>query len=292
MYAITGITGQVGGSVARSLLAAGSQVRAVVRDPRKAEDLAAAGAEIAVADLGDAAALTTAFTGVEGVFVMIPANFAPAPGFPETRAVLLALKTALLAAHPPKVVALSSIGAQHTTGLGLITQLHILEEELGDLPVPVAFIRPGWFTENAKWDIEPARRTGELQSFLQPLDRAVPMVATADVGRVTAEALLSTWTGRRVVELEGPRRYAPDDLAVALGDALGRKVQAVAVPRAQWTALFEASGTPVGRTEPRAEMVDGFNSGWIEFERAGSEPLRGHIALDTVLKEMMESAEA
>jgi uncharacterized protein YbjT (DUF2867 family) len=40
MYAITGITGKVGGAVARTLLAAGQPVRAVVRDAAKARSWA------------------------------------------------------------------------------------------------------------------------------------------------------------------------------------------------------------------------------------------------------------
>jgi uncharacterized protein YbjT (DUF2867 family) len=35
MYAVTGITGKVGGKVAQTLLAAGKKVRAVVRDEAK-----------------------------------------------------------------------------------------------------------------------------------------------------------------------------------------------------------------------------------------------------------------
>ena len=37
MFVITGITGNVGGEVARNLLAAGRPIRAVVRDLRKGE---------------------------------------------------------------------------------------------------------------------------------------------------------------------------------------------------------------------------------------------------------------
>jgi NAD(P)H dehydrogenase (quinone) len=37
MYAITGITGKVGGELARNLLAAGQRVRAIVRNASKAE---------------------------------------------------------------------------------------------------------------------------------------------------------------------------------------------------------------------------------------------------------------
>jgi uncharacterized protein YbjT (DUF2867 family) len=36
MYAITGVTGKVGGAVARTLLSAGQRVRAIVRDADKA----------------------------------------------------------------------------------------------------------------------------------------------------------------------------------------------------------------------------------------------------------------
>src|ERR1700722_16215057 len=76
MYAVTGITGRVGGEVAQTLLAAGVPVRAVVRDPQKAAPFRALGAEGAVADFNDVEALTKAFTAVEGVFVMIPPFFA------------------------------------------------------------------------------------------------------------------------------------------------------------------------------------------------------------------------
>src|ERR1700733_7975990 len=81
MFAITGITGQVGGAIAHALLSAGHTVRAVVRDKAKATPWAERGAEIAIADFGDVAALTRAFSGTEGVFVMVPPNFAPDPGF-------------------------------------------------------------------------------------------------------------------------------------------------------------------------------------------------------------------
>lgn len=283
MYAITGITGRVGGGAAETIVRAGGKVRAVVRAPGRGEPFVRRGMEVAVADAGDAEALTAAFSGVQGVFVMVPPNFAPAPGFPETRAIVAALRNALAVARPPKTVVLSSIGAQHDHGLGLIGQLHLLEEELGSLDLPIAFVRPGWFMENHLGDLANARESGTIVSQLQPLDRSIAMVSTADVGRVCGETLLSDWTGRRVVELEGPRRYSPNDLAESLGRAVGRTVEAVAQPRGEWTAAFEAQGMPAGRTESRAEMVDGFNSGWIEFE---GEPLRGRVTLDEAIRQM------
>jgi NAD(P)H dehydrogenase (quinone) len=54
MYAVTGITGKVGGTVAQTLLAAGEKVRAVVRDEAKGRPWADKGCEVAIASIGDA----------------------------------------------------------------------------------------------------------------------------------------------------------------------------------------------------------------------------------------------
>ena len=67
MYAITGITGKVGGIVARTLLAAGLPVRAVVRDADKGRP-GREGLEVAIASIADADGLTKAFSGVEACF--------------------------------------------------------------------------------------------------------------------------------------------------------------------------------------------------------------------------------
>jgi uncharacterized protein YbjT (DUF2867 family) len=288
MYAITGITGQVGGAVARTLLEKGREVRAVVRSAAKGEAWAKRGADVAVADVLDAAALERACTGVEGVFLLLPPNFAPSKGFPESRALIEAMGRALTAASPPRVVCLSTVGAHRPERLGILHQLHLLEEHIGGLGLPVTFLRAAWFLENAAWDVEPALRTGVMESFLQPLDRAIPMIATADVGRIAAEALLERWEGRRVLEIEGPRRYAPDAIAAALGGALGRPVVARAAPRDTWAAIFEGQGS--SWPEPRMEMLDGFNSGWIDFEGEGTEHRTGRVPFEDVARELVGRA--
>ena len=67
MFAVTGITGNVGGEVARNLLAAGQPVRGVVRETRKGETWAKRGCDLVEADINDATALTAAFKGAAGV---------------------------------------------------------------------------------------------------------------------------------------------------------------------------------------------------------------------------------
>jgi uncharacterized protein YbjT (DUF2867 family) len=53
-YAVTGITGRVGGVVARTLLDAGLSVRAVVRDDAKSAAWKKPGSEVALAEMNDA----------------------------------------------------------------------------------------------------------------------------------------------------------------------------------------------------------------------------------------------
>jgi len=94
VFAVTGITGNVGGEVARNLLAAGQPVRGVVRDIGKGETWAKRGCELVEADINNMAALTSAFKGVDGVFVLVPPNFDPSPDFREAQATATALRSA------------------------------------------------------------------------------------------------------------------------------------------------------------------------------------------------------
>src|SRR5260221_5131305 len=286
MYTVMGITGQIGGVVGHALLAANQQVRAVVRDDDKGRAWADRGCEVALATIEDAASLTTTFRGAEGVFMLVPSSFDPTPGFPEARTIGVTLRAALEAASPARVVYLSTIGAQATRS-NLLTQHTIIEEALGTLPTPITFLRPAWFMENCSWDVAPARAQGVIPSFLHPLDRPVPMVATADIGRVAGGLLQVAWSGRRVIELEGPRRVTPNEIAATFAKLVDRPVRMEAVPRESWETLFKSQGmkNPI----PRIRMLDGFNEGWIDFERGEADSQKGNAALETVLKALIET---
>jgi len=107
------------------------------------------------------------------------------------------------------------------------------------------------------------------------------MVATADVGRVAAEQLQETWTGRRIIELEGPTRVTPNQIAATFAEIFSHPVQAEAVPRQTWEQLFKSQG--MKHPGPRMQMLDGFNQGWIEFEQDETRRRKGRIGLKEVL---------
>jgi NAD(P)H dehydrogenase (quinone) len=287
MYAIMGITGQVGGVVARTLLAAGQPVRAIVRDAGKAQPWSERGCEVALATIENEASLAAAFRGAEGVFVVVPPNFDPLPEFPEAHAIGETLRAALAKAKPTRVVYLSTIGAQAIES-NLLTQHTIIEDAIAGLPIPIALLRPAWFMENSIWDVAPASGKGVIPSFLQPLDKPVPMVATADIGRVAAGLLQDTWSGRRIVELEGPKRVTPNEVAATFAKLLDHPVRMEAVPRESWEVLFKSQG--MKNSSPRIRMLDGFNEGWIDFDHGEAGSQKGRVVLETVLKTLIEQS--
>ena len=208
MYAITGITGKVGGALARSLLAERLPVRAVLRDEAKAAEWRTRGCDVALAEMDDAASLTSAFRAAAGVFILPPSEFDPEPGFPEAKRVIAAVTAALAEARPGKVVCLSTIGAD-APHENLLTQRTLMEQSLEEIGLPVTFLRPGWFMENALWDVPSARDEGVLRSFLQPADKLFPMVATQDVGRLAAALLREDWIGIESSSWRGPPASRP-----------------------------------------------------------------------------------
>jgi NAD(P)H dehydrogenase (quinone) len=281
MFAIMGITGNVGGAIANHLLDAGKKVRGLTRDSKKAKAWADRGVELVETAFDDPAGLTKAFSSAEGVFAMIPPDFAPAPGLPNQKRTIAAIREALEAARPGKAVFLSSIGSEQPDKLGLITSTHLLEEATRSLPIPVAYLRAGSFMENWLGALDHIRSTGEMAFFYAPLERKFPLVATRDIGQAGAQTLQENWRGVRVLEVDGPKDGTDlHEVAAAYGKALGRDVKAVQLPEAAWQTVLEQIGMPADRSGMYIEMVKSFNSGWIHFGNPGTEAFYGPTTIE------------
>jgi uncharacterized protein YbjT (DUF2867 family) len=280
MYAIVGITGNTGRVVAEKLLSEGQSVRGIFRSTDKAERWRLRGAETAIGTLSDTSAITKAFRGTDGVYIMTPTYHDADDMFAENLRDLANLKEAITVAEVPKVVLLSSIGAHLQEGTGPILKLRAMEQLFFDLPVSCASIRAAWFMENFAGVIENVRKSGVLPSFL---DRTIPMVATRDIGKLAAGLLQGSWKGIRIIELEGPRRYSPNDVAAAFEAVLGRKVVAQAVDRNEWASIYQDWGLSPKSAKAMTEMIDGFNRGWIVFEGGKAEHSLGETSLEEVL---------
>lgn len=287
IYVVLGVTGHTGAAAAATLIEHGVSVRVVVRNASKGESWAQRGAEVAVADVNDVGAMTEAFSGAKGAYVLNPPAYDKDDLSAVAETVGAALQQAAQNAGLSKLVLLSSVGGHLPEGTGNIHTNWILEQILGRLDLPLTFVRAAYFMENWAGVADVAARDGVLPSFLSPLDRAIPMVAAADIGRVCAESLLETWSGIRTIELEGPQSYSPNDVAAAFAKALGRPVQAVEVPESDWANVLAQFGNSPGAVTTWIEMLRAFNTGYLTFEGKGTTQVKGRVTLEDAIASLV-----
>ena len=287
MYVVLGANGRAGGETARALIDRGEVVRVVMRRPDQGEKWRALGAEVAVATIEDADAMADALKGASAAFLLNPPPVSGDP-YARTDEVGAALAEAARRAHLPKAVVLSSIGAQHASGTGVIATLNRFETLLAGVAPATAFLRSGYFVET--WSEVTATVLSEnvLPSFLEPAQK-IPMVSTIDVGRAAAALLCGDWTGNRVVELGGPEDWSAGDVAAAFAEVLGRPVKPIFVPAAQRAALLSQDGVPAEVASALLGMYAGIAKGLFARQN-DSEHRRGTVSLAAAIKRVVEAS--
>lgn len=284
-FAVVGATGKVGRATIRALRQRGEPVRAVVRDASSAGALAAAGCEIAVADLRDSRALAAALDGAQAVQVICPISAQADDAASDMRAVVDSIASALAAARPAAVVAISDYGAEVDAGTGVTLIFHHLEARLRAIPSALTLLRSAEHMQNWRRHITIATERGILPSLHQPLTKRFPTVSAIDVGVVAADLLVTPHTSAqpRIVHAEGPRRYTPLDVAAAFRGLVGREVVAREVPRAEWIPALMRGGLSESYAGLVAELFEAHNAGRIDAEAGVGEIRRGTTELADVI---------
>jgi uncharacterized protein YbjT (DUF2867 family) len=289
MHVVFGANGRAGGETARALIDGGEAVRVVLRSAEQAAGWEKKGAEVAVADIADAGAVAAALEGAAGAFLLNPPPVAGDP-LERTRAIGTALAEGASRARLQKAVVLSSVGAQHPTGTGVIATLNRLESLLDGAAPALAFLRPGYFVETWSEVAGAAFEQGVLPTFLDPAQK-IPMVSTIDVGRAAARLLAEDWNGRRIVELGGPEDWSAADVAQAFAAELDRPVVPAFVPPDQRAAVLAAAGVPAEVATALLGMYEGIASGRVQRE-AGTELRRGTVSLATAVARLVSAFRA
>jgi uncharacterized protein YbjT (DUF2867 family) len=263
MYVVLGASGNTGHVVAKNLLANGRKVRAIGRNTAHLQPLAAEGAEIFIADVTDASALTKAFRQAESAYVMIPPN----PTSNEFRAyqenVSDAIATAVQSSGVKNIVALSSFGADKPTGTGPVVGLHNLEQKLNQIErANVLHLRAGYFMENMMPQVGAIRMVGSALGPVHP-DLKLPMIATRDIGAAAAEALLQlNFHGKQTRELHGQRDLNYTEAVTIIGKAIGKPdLGYIQPPDDQVRAAMVQSGLSDNMAGLILEMAAALNRG-------------------------------
>src|SRR5471032_810014 len=283
-YVVFGVTGRTGAAAADALLRSGQPVRVVVRDPAQGRSWAERGAEVAVADLTDLASTVRALSRVEGAYVVNPQHYNREDLFERADLIADITARAAVAANVPRLVALSSVGADRDSATGWIGMNRMFEQRLGVTGVSTVFLRAAYFMENWMPMVGQAIRSGTLPTFLAPPQRPLPMVATADVGSAAAALLRDERTGNRVVTLTGPRDYAPNDVAAIISATLQKPINVAVLPEAEWPKALADARFSKAALAGFTEMTRGLNCAHIDIK---SDPAAVEWAGTTTLERVI-----
>lgn len=290
MFIIAGATGHTGSVVAETLLARRQPVSVLVRTAAKGAHWTAKGATAIVTSLDEHRTLAEAMAGAEGVYLLVPPHYQAVDYLSDRRALIDALAHAVRDSKVRHVVLLSSVGAHHREGTGLIRVLHEAEAQLSAAADNVTIVRAPYFMENWLPALQEARMRGVLPSFLSA-ERAIPMIATRDIGHLAAECLLDKPKGHRVLELSGPALYSPADVARIAAELFHRPVRVERLSLHAVVPMLTQAGFSESAARLAEEMYAGLESGHIDFEDNGCCRPRGLITLAQALFEAVRAFE-
>jgi NAD(P)H dehydrogenase (quinone) len=221
---VTGATGKTGGATIAQLLALGYPVRALVRQmDLRSEHLRKAGAEIVIGSLEDTTDLRAAMTGVQRAYFCSPLE----PGTLRRAALFAAAaqdSRLEVVAALSQWVASDNHPAAHAREKWLSDRMFHLAPGLD-----VVTINPGFFADNYMAALEPIAHFGLMGMPLGDGLNAPP--SNQDIARVIVGALTNPAPHiGKSYRPTGPRLLAPQEIADAIGRALGRKVSYRDVP--------------------------------------------------------------
>ncbi len=250
MILITGATGQVGSAALNVLVAAGAEVRALVRDP--SAFAAPEGVQVVRGDFDDDTSMAYA---LERVAVMLLAGRDSPDSVSQHRRVLAQVRQAGVR----HVVKLSAIGASPESPIALMREHHEIDEEVRKGPASWTLLKPHLYMQNLLRAANAVRREGRLAAPMG--GNRFPLVDTRDVGAAAAMVLRrpAAHAGKEYA-LTGPVAVSYEEVAKALTAITDRAVTYEAVAPPEFEDRLRAAGMPEWRAYDLAHIASAYGA--------------------------------
>jgi len=245
---VTGATGNVGRHLVAQLHQAGHQVRALTRNPAKANF--PEGVEVIAGDLTNPSTLAPALEGVAGLHLITFGGDDYAPLQTGQEIMAMAEKA----------------GVKRVTVL-MGGEKGALEATVEASPLAWTFLQPVEFMSNMVEWAEPIRTEGVIR--LGFANRKTAIVHEADIAAVAAVALTEDGHGGKTYTITGGEVLTPPEMVRIIGEVIGREIRLIELTEAQAREKWRAEGYP-------NEVIEFFV--WAH----GNTPPIGYTVVDTV----------
>lgn len=193
MILITGATGNIGSALIQQFAAAGIPVRALVRSPEKAKQIATSAVEIALGDFSQPEQLKSALQGVKKLFLLSSLD----PQLPQLQQQVIQIATQMGVEH---VVKLSVEDADPQSKLTVYRWHGEVEKYLEASGLAWTHLRPGYFMQNL---LMSAAMIKSQNSFFTVRDEVTAAIDARDIAAVAFETLTRSGHERKVYHLTG-----------------------------------------------------------------------------------------
>ncbi|MFI6584473.1 SDR family oxidoreductase [Embleya sp. NPDC050493] len=265
---ITGATGTVSGALIEALDDCGFRLRALIRDPSKAEALRARGIDVRIGDLDEPRSLPPAFEGVHDLWMVVPNG--PRAAENNMNAIWAARR-----ADVERVVRLSAVDAAHDapTRSG---RLHALSDhEVRRSGLGWTILRPHWFMQNLLAEADDIATEGTFR--LNTADARLGMVDARDIAALAAKVLTDgpNHHHERIYTPTGPQSIGFADVARQFERVLGTPVRYIPTADDEREARLLGFGVPAWIVGMLTEYARAYASGWGDFTTTDVEDVTG-----------------
>lgn len=280
---VTGATGNIGSLVVATLLEKGTRVKALVRDPSKAEELRKSGVEIVEGEFTDAEAVRKVMEGADSALLIAPPN-------PDAVKQMSALIAAAKKSGNPHVVRISAIGAavDAPTDNG---RLHYQSDtELADSGLPHTILRPHFFMQNLLMSVPTISAQGQMYWGMG--DGKLGLIDVRDVADAAAKILLDGGHEGKIYTPTGPESISFHDMSGIIGQAIGKEVTYTPVSLDTVKQSIIEMGWGEWGGQIMSDYSKAYSEGWGDFVNDDVETITGNKprSLEQFAKEVMAHA--
>ncbi len=262
---VTTPTGNIGSKIVKNLVVARIRPVVIARDPAKIDAAYHPYLDIIQGDLLDGKSLAAATKGADALFWLSPPLYGQSNPVGHYERLGQAAVEAIQTEGIARVIHLSSVGGEHTSGIGLISGLARNEVALNTTSAAIRHLRAGFFFENFLMQLE-AIKNGQYYTNV-PLDHPTTFIATQDIAdHATGWLLQSGWTDQEVRFVTGLNALTTREAVAQVSEGLGRTITPIEIPDAAVRETLIAQGGHPDFADGYVEMINGLRSLPLELE--------------------------